>query len=111
MHGSFSRADTHNFMAAYGPDFKHGLIDRAPVSNADIGVTIARIMHLTPASHGSLLGRVLTESMPGGSLPPTTHGERRSPAANGVATVVLWQQVGRTRYLDAAGFPGKTVGL
>src|SRR6516225_8216463 len=30
MHGSFSRADTMNFMAAIGPDFKAGFTDEAP---------------------------------------------------------------------------------
>ena len=29
MHGSFSRGDTMNFMAAIGPDFKHGYVDDA----------------------------------------------------------------------------------
>src|SRR5262249_53195282 len=33
MHGSFSRADTMNFMTAVGPDFKHGFADEAPASN------------------------------------------------------------------------------
>jgi hypothetical protein len=33
------------------------------------------------------------------------------PAANGLATVLDMQQVGSTRYFDAAGFPGRTVGL
>ena len=28
MHGSFSRADTMNFMAAIGPDFKYGFVDQ-----------------------------------------------------------------------------------
>src|SRR6202140_399859 len=31
MHGSFSRADTMNFMAALGPDFKAGYVDPLPV--------------------------------------------------------------------------------
>lgn len=44
MHGSFSRADTFNFMAAMGPDFKRGFIDPAPVSNADVGRTLAEIL-------------------------------------------------------------------
>ena len=35
MHGTFSRADTNNFMAAIGPDFKAGFVDPAPVSNAE----------------------------------------------------------------------------
>jgi hypothetical protein len=33
------------------------------------------------------------------------------PAANGLVTVLNMQQVGQTRYFDAAGFPGRTVGL
>jgi hypothetical protein len=33
------------------------------------------------------------------------------PAPNGLATVVNMQMVGETRYFDAAGFPGRTVGL
>jgi len=44
MQGSFSRADTFNFMAAIGPSFKHGYVDRMPVSNADVGRTIAQLM-------------------------------------------------------------------
>ena len=44
MHGNFSRADTNNFMAAIGPDFKKGFVDEAPVSNADVGKTIAHLL-------------------------------------------------------------------
>ena len=44
MHGSFSRAETLNFMAAIGPDFKSRFVDPAPVSNADIGKTIAHVL-------------------------------------------------------------------
>ena len=46
MHGSFSRGDTLNFMAAIGPDFKAGYVDPLPVSNADVGMTIAQLMGL-----------------------------------------------------------------
>src|ERR1700720_4365356 len=46
MHGSFSRADTWNFMAMQGPDFKSKFVDPAPASNADLGRTIAQIMQL-----------------------------------------------------------------
>ena len=41
MHGSFSRAETRNFMAAIGPDFKTRFADTAPISNADIAPTLA----------------------------------------------------------------------
>ena len=33
------------------------------------------------------------------------------PAPNGLVTVFDMQMVGETRYFDAAGFPGRTVGL
>ena len=33
------------------------------------------------------------------------------PAPNGLVTVIDMQMVGDTRYFDAAGFPGRTVGL
>ncbi len=46
MHGSFNRADTMNFMAAIGPDFKAGFVNEAPVSNADMGKTMAHILGL-----------------------------------------------------------------
>ena len=112
MHGSFSRADTMNFMAAIGPDFKAGFVDEAPVSNADIGLTMARILGLPLHAKGQLLGRVLTEAMRGGA--PVRHAKgilRSEPSETGLRTVVQYQTVGRTRYFDAAGFPGRTVGL
>jgi len=112
MHGSFSRADTANFMAAIGPDFKHGFSDPAPVSNADVGMTLAAILHLTIPAKGTLLGRVITEAMPGGSVPVHTRSVLRSqPDAAGHVTIMDYQTVGSTRYFDAAGFTGKTVGL
>ena len=46
MHGSFSRADTWNFMAMQGPDFKSHFVDPAPASNADVGRTIAALLQL-----------------------------------------------------------------
>jgi hypothetical protein len=112
MHGSASRAETRNFMAARGPDFKRGFIDRAPVSNADVGRTIARILGLRPKSRGALLGRVAAEAMPGGRMPKVErHRQAAAPGAGGLATVLDYQTAGGERYLDAAGFPGRTVGL
>jgi hypothetical protein len=112
MHGSFSRADTYNFTAAYGPDFKKHFVDTAPVSNADIGKTIAAILKLTISSHGTLWGRVLSETMPDGTMPQVTKATLRSkPAANGLYTILNYQQADKTLYFDAAGFPGRTVGL
>ncbi|MGD0867836.1 MAG: alkaline phosphatase family protein [Rhizomicrobium sp.] len=113
MHGSFSRADTWNFQAMEGPDFKSQFVDTAPTSNADIGRTIAQLMQLdVSGDKGKLLGRVISEAMPGGAMPEVTSRVVTSePAANGLVTVLDMQMVGTTRYFDAAGFPGRTVGL
>jgi len=112
MHGSFSRADTWNFMAMQGPDFKSQFVDPAPASNADLGRTIAHLMQLEVKDNGKLVGRVLSETLPNGAVPAVTSRVLVSdPAPNGLATVVNMQMVGETRYYDAAGFPGRTVGL
>lgn len=112
MHGSFSRGDTLNFTAAIGPDFKSGYVDALPVSNADVGATAARIMGLTQKPKGTLIGRVMTEAMPNGATPQAHAGTVTSkPSANGLRTVLNFQRVGTQRYFDAAGFPGRTLGL
>jgi len=112
MHGSFSRADTWNFMAMQGPDFRAHFVDPAPASNADLGRTIAQLMHLDLSDKGKLVGRVLSEALPGGAMPEASSRVITSePAANGLVTVLDMQQVGETRYFDVAGFPGRTVGL
>ena len=112
MHGSFSRADTMNFMAAIGPSFKTGFVDEAPASNADIGKTIAHALGLKIPFKGSLQGRVLAEALPGGDSPTVESWvERSPPSETGLATVLVGQRVGQMRYFDAAGFPGRTVGM
>jgi Type I phosphodiesterase / nucleotide pyrophosphatase len=112
MHGSFSRADTWNFLAMQGPDFKSQFVDPAPASNADVGRTIAHILGLEVSDKGRLVGRVLSETLPNGALPQVTSRVVISEAApNGLATVINVQAVGETRYFDAGGFPGRTVGL
>jgi hypothetical protein len=112
MHGSFGRGDTLNFTAAIGPDFKAGYIDPLPVSNADIGKTIAQLMNLRATANGGLEGRVMSEALPGGIVPKAADGSIVSkPAANGLKTVVKYQRVLSQRYFDVAGFPGRTVGL
>jgi arylsulfatase A-like enzyme len=112
MHGSFSRADTKNFMAAIGPDFKSRFADPAPSSNADITPTLARILGLSIPAKGRLTGRALTEAMVRGKRITVTRGWVASkPGTDGLKTILNYQQVGGTRYFDAAGFPGRTVGL
>jgi hypothetical protein len=113
MHGSFSRADTWNFMAARGPDFNGPKIDYLPASNADIGQTIAHLLQLKLPSKGSLSGRVLVEALRGGttSMEAFSSVLRSEPSATGLRTVLSTQRVGSVVYFDMAGFPGRTVGL
>jgi hypothetical protein len=112
MHGSFGRGDTLNFTAAIGPDFKAGYADPLPVNNADVGMTIAELMGLHPVNAGGLVGRVMSEALPNGIIPKSVDATITSkPSANGLRTVVKYQRVLSQRYFDAAGFPGRTVGL
>ncbi len=112
MHGNFNRADTFNFTAAAGPDFKSGFVDTAPVSNADVGRTVAAVMGLDFKDKGGLTGRVITEAMPGGAMPDVKGWSMLSePAENGLRTVLDLQAVGTVRYFDAGGFRGRTLGL
>ena len=112
MHGSFSRADTRNFMAAIGPDFRARYRDPVPVGNPDIMPTLAHILGLKIAPIGGLTGRMADEAIKGGKAVGYRRGEQASaPAANGLRTVLDYQEAGGVRYLDAAGFPGRTVGL
>jgi arylsulfatase A-like enzyme len=106
MHGSFGRANTLNFMAAIGPDFKKQFVDQAPISNADIAPTLAQILGFDIAGKGELKGRVLREALAGG--PPTVSFERRTSisegAANGKKTILMYQQLAKQVYFDQACF-------
>ena len=112
QHGSFGRADTFNFMAAVGPGFKHGFVDPAPVSNADVGQTLGEILGLRIKPRGRLVGRVIREALPGGTTPRFAARTLVSePGHNGLATILNYQILGDTKYFDAAGFSGRTLGL
>jgi len=111
-HGSFSRADTANFMAAIGPAFKAGFVNDAPVSNADIAPTLAQMIGVELPPVGELRGRVISEALTGGTaVQPWRYDVVSPPGDGGLRTIVNMQVVGKTRYFDAAGFPGRTVGL
>lgn len=111
-HGSFSRADTANFMAAIGPAFKTGMTNTMPVSNADIAPTLAQVIGVELPPVGRLRGRVISEALEGGKPVRSWRLNLISePAANGLRTIVNMQFVGKTPYFDAAGFPDRTLGL
>jgi arylsulfatase A-like enzyme len=112
MHGSFSRADTRNTMGAKGPSFRQHFEDRAPSSNADLGQTIAQLLGLKITDKGRLTGRVLVEALTDGAMPSVVSSTVRSASdAAGHVTMLLMQSVGTVRYFDAAGYPGRTLGL
>jgi arylsulfatase A-like enzyme len=113
MHGSFSRADTRNTMGAAGPSFRQKIESNAPVSNADLGKTIVHLLGLKAVDKGKLVGRVLTEALPGTVAPPLVRSSvvRSEPDALGNVTMLVTQQANDTIYFDTAGYPGRTLGL
>ena len=113
IHGSFGRQDTHNFMAAIGPDFKTRFVDPAPVSNADWANTLAQIIGVQLSDNGRLRGRVMSEALNESAVVPEARAVtlRSEPAVNGFVTVLNTQEAGGETYFDAAGMPGRTLGL
>jgi len=106
-------ATTMNFMAAIGPDFKAGYVDALPVSNADVGMTVAKLMGLHAKAAGELVGRVMTEGL-AQRIPrqrPPMEGSPPSRPRTALRTIVKYQRVLSQRYFDARGFEGRTVGL
>ncbi len=113
MHGSFGRGDTYNNMIAFGPDFKQGYTDFAPVSNADVATTLANVLGFNIPRNGDLVGRVVNEALVDGpdSVSYSTGILKSDPTDNGVSTYLNYQNLNGTLYFDAAGFDGRTVGL
>src|SRR6202008_220734 len=103
--GSLSRAETHNFMAAVGPDFKAGLRDTAPVSNADIGATLARVLGLKITPRGQLRPRVAEEALAGGPAPAAAavRDVASAPGDGGFVTVLHEQRLDGHVYHDWGG--------
>ncbi|MGE5148722.1 MAG: alkaline phosphatase family protein [Rhodospirillaceae bacterium] len=113
IHGNFSRADTRNAMGAAGPSFREKFESTAPASNADLGKTIAHLMGLKAQDKGKLVGRVLTEALPNGGTMPLVQSTvlRSEPDALGNVTVLVTKRADQAVYFDAAGYPGRTLGL
>lgn len=112
-HGGFSRADTRNAMGAAGPSFRQKFESTAPASTADLGKTIVKLLGLKARDKGKLVGRVLTEALPDGGLMPLVQSNvlRSEPDALGNVTVLATKRADQVVYFDAAGYPGRTLGL
>jgi arylsulfatase A-like enzyme len=106
MHGSLGRDNTFINMAAIGPDFKSRFVDRAPISNADIALTLAQVMGLQLPSNGDLKGRVLWEALKGGPRKVSFQRHRlvSDEAGPDNSTVLLYQRLGKQLYFDEACF-------
>jgi arylsulfatase A-like enzyme len=102
-HGGFGRDQTLNNMAAMGPDFRHG-VDALPMGNIDVAPTVAHILGFSIPANGRIVGRIVQEALSAGTdVPPKTSQVLRSdPAANGLTTLMEYQEYGGIRYLDRA---------
>jgi hypothetical protein len=112
-HGSLARGETHNFMAAVGPDFKKGFVDPSPVSNADLAWTIAKALGIGFKANGKLIGRPAVEALKGGpaSVPSQAKVQASDKGVGGFQTVLDYQEAEGRKYFDAAGMPGRVFGL
>ena len=108
-HGGFGREQTWNNMAAMGPDFKAGFVDKTPVGDIDIAPTLAHILGVTLPSTGKLTGRVLNESLTGGNAAtaPEHRTTQSQPGPGGLKTLLEYQQFGGVTYLDDSCMAGK----
>jgi hypothetical protein len=104
MHGGFGRDQTFNNMAAMGPDFKAGFADELPIGNIDSAPTMARILGFDMPSTGKVCGRVLQESLIGGTVSEGKGVQTLSSSAtsDGVSTVLEFQEFQGVRYYDSA---------
>jgi hypothetical protein len=110
-----SRAETSNFMAARGPDFRANFISRAPASNRDIALTIDVLLRLNAGERHRGDGRELTESLRGSEKLREVEARKRviasTPTEDGNVTEVHLLSVGSVSYFLAAGAPGRSVGV
>lgn len=105
MHGGFGREVTWNNMAAIGPDFKRGYVDKAPVANSDITPTLAAILGIKLQPKGKLEGRVIEEALAG--KPNATAPKEKAVLSDpdpdhAFRTVLFMQEFGGQKYFDSS---------
>jgi hypothetical protein len=102
----FTRAGTATFMVARGPDFRAGVITRAPASNADMSRTIAELLDLDVDPEIVRDARVLREALTGKAnrAPPQAASQTltSTPTIEGLVTELHLQTLGDALYLDSA---------
>jgi hypothetical protein len=110
-----SRAETSNFMAARGPDFRERFISRTPASNGDVARTIESLMRTGAGTRRHGNARELAEGLRGGEKLREVEVKKQVIASRADrhenVTEVHVLSVGNVDYLHAAGAPGRTVGV
>lgn len=111
----FSRAETSSFMAARGPDFREGFSSRTPASPADMIRTIGALARLKERADVKKETRELTETLRGFERKAEprvrTRVVRSKESEVGELVEVHLVSVNGVDYLEAAGAPGRSVGV
>jgi len=87
MHGAAGKMQIGGFLAAAGPSFKSGYVNRAPTSSFDVAPTIREILGIAPSTGpgGAFAnGRAMRETLKRGS-----RGAGRVRTQTWTATAVL----------------------
>ena len=94
----------------FGPDFKSGYSDPAPMGNIDIVPTLAHILGLDLPSTGTLRGRVVTEALTGNPAPAKgdTLTAISAPTSTGESTILEYQRYNGVAYYDEACYLPKS---
>lgn len=111
----FSRAETANFMAARGPDFRVAYSSETPASSIDMVRTVESLMRRKPQEGAKGSGRVLKEALrqfEGQRAPRVRERVVSSkPTSAGDLVEARFLTVNGIDYLESAGAPGRTVGV
>ena len=115
MAEGFSRAETSSFMAARGPDFRESFSSRTPASPADMMRTIEALVGLKANADSKKEARELKETLRGSERKPEPRVRTRvvssTKSENGDLVEVHLLSVDGLDYLEAAGAPGRSVGV
>ena len=101
-HGSMSPWTVRNTFIAWGPDFKHGVSVRTPVSNVDVTPTLLALLGIEDLLH--LDGRVIAEALIDGpdqeQVPVQTTTHFAATPDGSYRAAIQVSQVGHQRYID-----------
>jgi arylsulfatase A-like enzyme len=98
-HGSMSPWNVRNTLLAWGPDFKQGVVARAPAGNVDVAPTILALLGF---GTDGCDGRVLHEALTGGPDPEQVPVATRvhTTEAGGHRAALQVSEVDGRRYVD-----------